>query len=149
MRHWSSGAAVVVAVLSLSGCAPVSGKVPANLAGTRWLAEDIDGRGVMDDLQSTLEFAAPDSASGNLGCNRFTASFTQSGPGLRFGPVAATRRMCPEAVMDQEGRFSAVLGRTRGALVKAPFLYLLDERGSVLARLVRHEPAAAGSAAGE
>jgi heat shock protein HslJ len=92
---------------------------------------------VVDRVQSTLDFGERGALAGNLACNRFTTTFEQSGPGLRIGMVAATRRMCPEAVMDQEQRFTAVLGRTRGALVKEPFLYLIDERGAEVARLVR------------
>ena len=29
---------------------------PARLAGTAWLAEDVDGKGVVDRAQSTIEF---------------------------------------------------------------------------------------------
>lgn len=126
----------------LCGCTPVSGSVPPDLSGSRWLLEDLEGRGVVDRVPSTLEFGERGALAGNLACNRFSTTFEQSGPRLRFGMVAATRRMCPEAVMDQEQRFSAVLGRTRGALVKEPFLHLIDERGATMARLIRHEPAA-------
>jgi heat shock protein HslJ len=145
MRYIVSVAAIVLWALASGACAPVSGAVPPDLANTRWRVEDLEGRGVVDRVQSTLEFGERGAASGNLACNRFTTSYEQTGPGLRFGLVAATRRMCPEAVMDQEQRFNAVLGNTRGALVKEPYLYLLDERGATLARLIRHEPAEAAS----
>ena len=122
--------------------------MPADLSNTAWLVEDLENRGVVDRVQSTLEFGERGAASGNLACNRFKTTYEQTGPGLRFGMVASTRRMCPEAVMDQERRFDDVLKRTRGALLKEPFLYLLDERGATLARLIRHEadPAATGDA---
>lgn len=137
-------AAFLCGVLALAGCAPVIGSVPPDLALTRWLVEDLEERGVLDRVQSTLEFGERGAAAGNLACNRFTTTYEQSGPGLRFGQVGSTRMMCPEAVMDQERRFTGVLGRTRGALVKEPYLYLLDERGATLARLIRHVSPEAG-----
>jgi heat shock protein HslJ len=132
-------AATAVALL-LAGCAGVKGGVPPNLVGTAWLVEDLENAGVIDRLQSTLEFPQEGQAAGNLGCNRFTAGFTQSGPLLSFGMLAATRRMCPPAIMDQEQRFSDVLGKTRGSLLEVDVLYLLDARGAKLARLTRMQP---------
>lgn len=128
-----------MAAALLSACGTVRGTVPATLTGTQWLVEDLEGAGVLDRLQSTLEFPQSGAAAGNLGCNRFTATYQQSGPGLRFGGVAATRKMCPPAVMAQEQRYTGVLERSRGALLDEPFLYLIDERGAKLARLIRHE----------
>jgi heat shock protein HslJ len=123
----------------LASCAGVKGSVPPNLVGTAWLLEDLGGAGVIDDLQSTLEFPEEGKAAGNLGCNRFTTGVTQSGPLLSFGMLASTRRMCPEAIMDQEQRYSSVLQKTRGSLLDGDLLYLLDQRGARLARLVRME----------
>ena len=119
----------------LSGCAAVNGEVPPGLEGTRWLVEDLEGRGVMDDLQSTLEFPQPGRAAGNLGCNRFFADVRQSGAELEFGPVASTKRLCPPAVMEQEDRYAGVLEATRMVLVEGPHLFLLDAAGAKLARL--------------
>jgi heat shock protein HslJ len=138
MRLQGWPVAALLGVL-LAGCAGVKGTVPPNLVGTAWLVEDLEGRGVIDNLQSTLEFPEEGRAAGNLGCNRFTTSVTQSGPLLSFGMPAATRRMCPPAIMDQEDRYSGVLLKTRGSLLDGDMLYLLDERGAKLARLVREE----------
>jgi heat shock protein HslJ len=139
MQAGRNTAVVLMATVLMAGCGTVRGTVPADLTGTRWLVEDLEGAGVLDRLQSTLEFPEPGAATGNLGCNRFTATWQQSGPGLRFGAVASTRKMCPPAVMDQEQRYAGVLERSRGALLDEPFLYLLDDRGARLARLIRHE----------
>lgn len=133
-------APLLAGLLVAAGCAPVTGSVPSDLTGSRWLLEDLDGKGVVDRVQSTLEFGERGALAGNLACNRFTTTYEQSGPRLTFGRVASTRMMCPEAVMDQERRFTEALGSTRGALVKEPYLYLLDQRGANLARLIRHVP---------
>jgi len=121
----------------LAGCAAVSAEVPIELEATAWLVEDLESRGVIDDLQSTLEFPEDGQAAGNLGCNRFTASVRHSGTAIEFGPIAATRRMCPPAIMDQEDRYARVLEAARGLRVEGPYLFLLDESGAELARLTR------------
>ena len=41
------------------------------LSGTTWLVEDIDGRGVLDMLQSTLHFKDAENVTGHSGCNNF------------------------------------------------------------------------------
>jgi len=138
-------AAVLWLACVLAGCAAVKAEVPPELAGTAWVVEDLEGRGVIDDLRSTLEFPEVGRAAGDLGCNRFTATVRQSDTALEFGPVAATRRMCPPAIMDQEDRYARVLEATRGARVEGPYLFLLDEAGAKLARLTRMDaPAALG-----
>ncbi len=138
-------AAVLWVACIFMGSAAVKADVPLELAGTSWVVEDLEDHGVMDDLQSTLEFPEAGRAAGNLGCNRFTATVRQSGPAMEFGPVAATRRMCPPAIMDQEDRYARVLEATRGVRVEGPYLFLLDEAGATLARLTRMDaPAAHG-----
>ena len=139
MKHGKLLLLSIAAAALLAGCAGVKGSVPPNLVGSAWLLEDLGGAGVIDNLQSTLEFPEEGKAAGNLGCNRFTTGVTQSGPLLSFGMLASTRRMCPPAIMDQEQRFSAVLGKTRGSLLEGDMLHLLDGRGAKLARLVRME----------
>jgi heat shock protein HslJ len=50
-------------------------------------------------------------ASGQSGCNRFSASYTQSGAQLQFSQAAGTRMMCvqPEGVMQFEAWMRAAL----------------------------------------
>jgi len=47
--------------------------------------------------------------SGRTGCNSFTGSYTLAGNGIKIGPLAATRMMCAENVMTQEGQFLKAL----------------------------------------
>lgn len=82
--------------------------VPQQLVGS-WLAEDIAGRGVIDNLQSTLEIRDDGTYGGMAGCNHFTGTFSLSGAKITFGPAASTRKMCVPAVMDQEQKFLAAL----------------------------------------
>ncbi len=80
----------------------------------KWLAEDINGGGVIDRLQTTLEVSADGAVSGSGGCNRFAGQAKISSESISFGPLAATEMMCPPATMDQEHKFFAALGKVAG-----------------------------------
>lgn len=101
-----------------------------------WLAEDISGGGVIDNLQTTLEIAADGKVSGNGGCNRFSGSATIDGDKITFGDVASTMMACTEAAMDQEMKFHAALSAARTFRIDAEQkkLFLSDEAGKVVAQ---------------
>ena len=90
-------------------------KQSQSLAGTAWHATGINnGRQAVVSLVAgssvTMEFAADGKVSGTAGCNRYTASYQADGRKLRFGPAAATRKMCVAAgVMEQEQAFLKAL----------------------------------------
>lgn len=79
------------------------------LPATAWILEDLAGAGVVDRVQATLEFPAQGRASGIGSCNHFSADVTLDGERIGFGAIAATRRSCPEAVMNQESAYFAAL----------------------------------------
>jgi putative lipoprotein len=79
----------------------------------KWLAESIRNGGVIDDLQSTIEIAADGAVSGNGGCNGFGGKATIAGDTISFGPLAATRKACPPAIMDQESKLLSALNDAR------------------------------------
>lgn len=60
-----------------------------------------------------LTFGEDGSVEGNLGCNSFHGRATVSGSTLTFGPLASTRKMCPEPEMKLERVLLGVLeGKT-------------------------------------
>jgi heat shock protein HslJ len=123
-------------IFAIAGCATNVNDPPAKLAGTTWLAEDIGGAGVVDRVQSTLQFLDRQLAVGTLACNEYTTTYFADATGLRFGTIASTRKTCPPAVMDQEARFSTALEATRGLRFDANgALMLLDAEGKVRAKL--------------
>jgi heat shock protein HslJ len=85
---------------------------PSTLVGTRWQLLELrspDGAiGTVrpaDPSRYLLEFAADGGAALRLDCNRGRGRYeaTPTGPGrgtLRFGPIAATRAMCPPGSLD-------------------------------------------------
>jgi len=128
-----------VALLAV-GCsaavpAPPAAVALAPLEGTAWLAEDIDGRGVVDRAQSTLAFDAGQKVAGRAACNRYFGTFQQSADMVEIKPGGTTRMACPPAVMEQEDRFLAALSTVRKARREGDALLLLDESGRVLMRL--------------
>ncbi|WP_019584926.1 META domain-containing protein [Deinococcus apachensis] len=50
-------------------------------------------------------------ASGSTGCNTYRASYVARGGVLRFGPLATTRRACPDRLDGLEERFLNLMGR--------------------------------------
>lgn len=92
------------------------------LMGTEWRLEDLAGAGVMDIVQATLAFPEEGAVSGNGSCNQFHGSVTVSGAAITFGPLATTRRMCPEAVMNQETRYLEALNEADRFEIEGPFL---------------------------
>lgn len=99
-------AAVAVCALALTGAA-VAGDAP--LAGD-WQVEDIAGGGIIDNSNLTLAFGEDGRLAGSAGCNNYSAAYAVTDDTLSVGPVVATRKLCPEALMSQEARFLGVLG---------------------------------------
>jgi len=101
-----------------------------------WLAEDIGGAGVIDNLQSTLVVAADGAVNGDGGCNGYGGTATISGEAISFGPLAGTLMACADAIMDQERRFFDALNNAASFRVDAETskLFLLDASGAELVR---------------
>jgi heat shock protein HslJ len=105
----------------------------------KWLAEDIDGGGVIDRLQTTLEIRDDGLVNGMGGCNRYAGSAKIDGSAIKFLPLASTRMACPPAVMNQESKFHITLEKVRTWRIDQiqRKLLLLDRQGFELMRLSR------------
>jgi heat shock protein HslJ len=69
-----------------------------------WLIENVDQRGVMDNVQLSLSFNEEGRVSGQLGCNAVTGRYSADKASLNFGILASTRKICGSvALMNQEG----------------------------------------------
>ncbi|MGH8376599.1 META domain-containing protein [Phyllobacterium sp. OV277] len=126
----------VIALFGLSFKARSEQRVPV-ITDVSWLAEDLDGGGVIDFAQTTLMIDHDNNVSGSGGCNRFMSKATFRGLKLTFTPAAATRKLCPPALMNQENKFFAVLEQTRSFLVVDGKLTLRGTAGKTIARLAR------------
>ena len=116
MRALNWGLAGVVA-LWVAGCSlmqPNSTSTPkVDLIGGTWVAEDIDGAGVVDNAQSTLVFGNDGRVSGRGACNSYGGTADLKGAQVIVGELMSTKMACAPAVMDQETRFMAALQATR------------------------------------
>jgi heat shock protein HslJ len=104
-----------------------------------WLLEDLSGRGVVDMIQTTIEFDGGGDVFGSGGCNRYTGSYSFEGGKLDFGPLAGTKMMCPKAVMDQEDRFLQALGGVKRVEMDGPFLLIFHEGSNEPLRFTKVE----------
>jgi len=102
---------------TLAGCSlmePASTSTPkVDLVGGAWLAEDIDGGGVIDDAQSTLQFGNDGRVTGRGGCNTYGGTVELKGAQMIISQLASTKKACVPALMDQETRFMEALQATR------------------------------------
>jgi heat shock protein HslJ len=132
----------IIALLAIWGCQLSERENAARtpLVGAVWLAEDLEKRGVLDRAQTTMRFDSQERVSGSTGCNNYSAGYKVNGNDLRFGPVAATRRACVPALMDQEERFTKVLEATTSYRRDDEYLRLFNDQGQELARLIRIFP---------
>lgn len=111
--------------------------VPPALSA-EWLAEDIEGRGVIDDLQTTLEIRTDGSFGGHAGCNSYRGQMASGeGDKLSFGPAAATRMMCPPALMDQERKLLDALPKVASWAIENGILTLSDTAGKPVLRFAK------------
>lgn len=104
---------------------------PALLAAT-WIAEEINGAPSAEKVVSWMKLTAEGRAQGQGGCNSFSGSYKLDGGTLSFGPVASTRRACPETQMSQEDRFFATLGAVKSGRIEDGKLVLTDLEGNAL-----------------
>lgn len=105
------------------------------LQNTEWILEDLNGTGVIDNLQTTIMFeAGGDRINGNGGCNRYFSGIdfdeegaTATSQTVDLGVVGSTMMACPEAIMDQEGRYFQSLQTAQRIELDGPYLYIYSE----------------------
>jgi heat shock protein HslJ len=75
------------------------------------------------------------SAAGYNGCNNYFGQYELQGRSLKFGPIASTRRACPEAQSEVENELMVALEKTHSWVIKDGTLILLDGTNA-LARFI-------------
>ena len=104
---------ITLSLLAVFLFIPQISRQPLNLEGSRWLLEDLGGKGVIDNAQATLEFTAPGRVAGRCSCNRISGPVSVKGSTIRFGPLVSTRMACTPAVNEQEASYLKALGSAR------------------------------------
>lgn len=120
MAGWRGGAAWVVAFglgLVGAGCgggessSPTQATTPAALVGPTWRLTQLNGQPVIDGTTVTAEFSDEARVAGKASCNQYFGSARAEADGrIAVGLLGSTMMACaPQAVMDQETRYLAVL----------------------------------------
>lgn len=107
------GAVVMTLVALMLGgcCACRKGKNNLPLKGTEWHLMRLMGRDLGLEADKFVFTFSEDGQFGGMGaCNRLFGDYKSDAKGaLTFGPIASTRRMCPDANLETE--FTTVLSR--------------------------------------
>lgn len=90
----------------LPGCAGD----PARLLAGDWVVTALDGTALPKGADVTMTFD-PGRIAGLAACNRYSGSYTLTGEGLSFGPMAGTRMACPPPLMETESAVYAAFAR--------------------------------------
>jgi heat shock protein HslJ len=104
------------------------------LDGTEWVLRELAGQQDEPPPEgATLTFSSGE-VSGSSGCNQFrgTVEDGASATGLVIGPLATTRKLCPDALMARELRFLEVLGRAETFRFRFGDLVLRATTGSLV-----------------
>ena len=110
---------------------------PATAEGVDWQATGINNGqgGVVSTATTQLATAtfSDGQLSGSGGCNRFTATYEIDSERISIGPVASTRKACPEpeGVMDQEQQYFQALENATTYRLSSDRLELRDDNGSL------------------
>jgi heat shock protein HslJ len=84
---------------------------PAALEGESWILTQMLTAGGQTQIVQVGVNAEFDGStiSGTAGCNTYNASYEASGGDISFGPIAATKKLCPEDEQSTEDRYLQLL----------------------------------------
>jgi len=129
-----------IATAADSSTSPKTGPSSASntLSGITWRLVELSGIPVATALHGEQPFILFDQAkrqaTGYAGCNRFFGGYNLDGDALKFGPLGATKRACPDLETGLETEFFKVLDAIRRWEIVGGSLRLLSG-DAVLARL--------------
>ncbi len=125
-----------IAVAAIVAGSAIAQSAPQTSPAGKWQATEINGATVATDVQSTLEIAEDGKSTGSGGCNNFTGMAEFSITAIAFGPLAGTKKACPEPAMKQEADFHKALEQVKAWKFEQPnHLLLLDGDNKVVVKL--------------
>lgn len=98
---------------------------PGQIRNVEWLLEDLNGGGIIDRSHVTMILGDDGRVAGSAGCNRYSSAYELEGETLSVSPqMMSTMMACPEALMNQERRFTQTLVAVRS--------FHFDETGALI-----------------
>lgn len=129
----------LVVALAFSACGGDEGSSsdpgtqdPAALEGESWILTQMLTAGGQTEVVQTGVSAQFDGAtiSGTAGCNSYHASYEASGSDISFGPIAATKKICPEDEQSTEDRYLQLLAEAGSYEVSGRSMSMNDNDGT-------------------
>lgn len=130
MTHLKISVVLIVSLLAACSMQPEK-SFQEELIGS-WHIEMIKNRAVVDFSAASLRFNAEGKLSGNASCNGLSSSYSIDGNKVNLNEGAITRKMCLDALMEQEGRMLAAMKEVRTARIEGAMLYLEGEGGELI-----------------
>jgi heat shock protein HslJ len=105
---------------------------PAALEGESWILTQMLTAGGQTEIVQTGVSAQFDGStiSGNAGCNAYHASYEATGSEISFGPIAATKKICPEDEQSTEDRYLQLLAEIGSFEVSGRSMSMNDTDGT-------------------
>ena len=105
---------------------------PAALEGESWILTQMLTAGGQTEIVQTGVSAQFDGTtiSGSAGCNSYNASYEASGSDISFGPIAATKKICPEDEQSTEDRYLQLLAEVGSFEVSGRSMSMNDTGGT-------------------
>jgi heat shock protein HslJ len=105
---------------------------PAALEGESWILTQMLTAGGQTEVVQTGVSAQFDGTtiSGTAGCNSYHASYEASGGDISFGPIAATKKICPEDEQSTEDRYLQLLAEIGTYEVSGRSMSMNDTEGT-------------------
>jgi heat shock protein HslJ len=134
----------ITVLLAAAGCASNqpqtsaqgSNEVIHELAGTRWVLRELDGKPVQISDGGREAYIHLDAADGRVvghaGCNRISTTYQSNGAQISFGDVIATRMFCPD--MPTETGLLQALKAAASWRIEGSKMELLDGRQATVAK---------------
>lgn len=127
------GGSVRQALVTTLGMAMAFAVIPAaaaDLAGSEWRPTEIGGT-AWTGSEAFVRFEGEGRLAGDSGCNSFFGKYRLDGEAIEIGPLAMTRKACPEPVMAAETALLQALEGATGFLRDGTRLTLSDQGGEL------------------
>jgi heat shock protein HslJ len=105
---------------------------PAALEGESWILTQMVTAGGQTQIVQTGVSAEFDGStiSGTSGYNTYNASYEASGSEISFGPITATKKLCPEDEQSTEDRYLQLLAEIGSFEVSGRSMSMNDTEGT-------------------
>ncbi|MGC3938402.1 META domain-containing protein [Roseobacter sp. EG26] len=116
----------LISLIALAGCRPDETVSAYGAAGKTWQLVELNGQTV--DQIATLTFPEEGRIAGEGPCNSYSAAMTVPYPWFEAGPIASTRRACPD--LDFEADYFTALSEMTLSEVLGDTLILSTPEGA-------------------